>query len=81
MSYRNQVGSRDNQPIRIIHVDTNGPMRTLGVYDTPGSIRYFFSIIDDQTSWSWTFVLRNKTEVQKNVKELLLQLEERENSK
>ncbi|OWY98522.1 Retrotransposon protein, Ty1-Copia subclass [Phytophthora megakarya] len=75
MSYRNKVDSRDNQPISTIHMDTNGPMRTLGVYGTPGSIRYFLRIIDDQTSWRWTFVFRKKTEVQINVKELLLQLE------
>ncbi|OWZ08246.1 hypothetical protein PHMEG_00019241 [Phytophthora megakarya] len=42
--------SRDNQPISTIHIDTNGPMRNLGVYGTAGSIRYFLSTIDDQTS-------------------------------
>jgi hypothetical protein len=54
MSYRNMVGTRDHQPISTIHMDTNGPMKTLGVYSTTGSIRYFLSIIDDQTSWRWT---------------------------
>ncbi|OWZ14855.1 polyprotein [Phytophthora megakarya] len=75
ISYRNKVSSRDNQPISTIHMDTNGPMRTLGVCGTAGSIRYFLSIIDDQTSWCWAFVLRKKTGVQIKVKELLLQLE------
>ncbi|OWZ08146.1 Gag-pol Polyprotein [Phytophthora megakarya] len=56
-------------------MDTNGPMRTLGVYGTAGSIRYFLRIIDDQTLWRWTFVIRKKTEVQIKMKELLLQLE------
>ncbi|OWZ00379.1 Copia-like retrotransposable element [Phytophthora megakarya] len=68
MRYRNKVGSRDNQPIRTIHMDTNGPMRTLGVYGTAGLIRYFLSIIDDQTSWRWPFVLRKKTELKIKVK-------------
>jgi len=50
MRYRNMVGTRDRQPISTIHMDTNGPMKTLSVYGTTGSIRYFPSIIDDQTS-------------------------------
>ncbi|GMF21560.1 unnamed protein product [Phytophthora fragariaefolia] len=75
ISYRNMVGTRDTQPISTIHMDTNGPMKTLGVYGTVGSIRYFLSIIDDQTSWRWTYVLRKKTEVHTKVKELFAQLE------
>ncbi|OWZ05778.1 hypothetical protein PHMEG_00022063 [Phytophthora megakarya] len=50
MRYQNKVGSRDIQPISTIHMGTNGPMRTLGVYGTAGYMRYFLSIIDDQTS-------------------------------
>ncbi|GMF45436.1 unnamed protein product [Phytophthora fragariaefolia] len=68
-------GTRDPRPISTIHMDTNGPMKTIGVYGTVGTIRYFLSIIDDQTSWRWTYVLRNKTEVNDKVKTLLLQLE------
>ena len=75
MSYRNAVGSRDPQPISTIHMDTNGPMKTMGVYGTIGTIRYFLSVIDDQTSWRWSFVLRNKKEVNEKVKQLLLRLE------
>ncbi|GMF67065.1 unnamed protein product [Phytophthora fragariaefolia] len=75
MSYRNMVGTRDTQPISTIHMDTNGPMKTLGVYGAVGSIRYFLSIINDQTSWRWTYVLRKKTEVHTKVKELFAQLE------
>jgi hypothetical protein len=76
MSYRNMVGTRDRQPISITQMNTNGPMKTLGVYGTTGSIRYFLSIIDDQTSWRRTYVLRKKKEVQIKVKELILQLEQ-----
>ncbi|GMF57825.1 unnamed protein product [Phytophthora fragariaefolia] len=54
---------------------TNGPMKTIGVYGTVGTVRYFLSIIVDQTPWRWTNVLRNKTEVNDKVKTLLLQLE------
>jgi len=75
MSYRNSKGSRDTQPISTIHMDTNGPMKTMGVYGSVGTIQYFLSIIDDNTSWRWSFVLRNKKEVFDKVKELLLQLE------
>ncbi|OWY90675.1 Gag-pol Polyprotein [Phytophthora megakarya] len=75
MSYRNLKGSRDEQPISTIHMDTNGPMKTMGVYGTVGTIRYFLSIIDDQSSWRWTYVLRNKGEVNEKVKSLLLELE------
>ncbi|GMF33265.1 unnamed protein product [Phytophthora lilii] len=76
MSYRNMVGTRDNQPISTIHMDTNEPMRTLGVYGSMGSIRYFLSIIDDQTSWLDLCTAQEiKTEVQHRVKELLLHLE------
>ena len=32
MSYRNMRGSRDDQPISTIHMDTNGPMKSLGIY-------------------------------------------------
>ncbi|OWZ04061.1 Integrase, catalytic core protein [Phytophthora megakarya] len=49
-------------------MDTYEPMRTLGVYGTAGLIRYFLSIIDDQKSWRWTFVLRKKTELEREGK-------------
>ncbi|POM68886.1 Retrovirus-related Pol Polyprotein, partial [Phytophthora palmivora] len=75
MSYRNTKGSRDEQPISTIHMDTNGPMKTMGVYGSQGTIKYFLSIIDDNTSWRWTYVLRSKKEVFEKVEELLLQLE------
>ncbi|GMF54996.1 unnamed protein product [Phytophthora fragariaefolia] len=75
MSYRNLHETRDSRPISTIHMDTNGPMKTIGVYGAVGTIRYFLNIIDDQTSWRWTYVLRNKTEVNGKVKTLLLQLE------
>ncbi|KAE8912299.1 hypothetical protein PF007_g25767 [Phytophthora fragariae] len=54
MSYRNVAGSRDEHPISTIHMDTNGPMKTIGVYGSCGKIKYFLSIIDDNTSWRWT---------------------------
>ncbi|GMF32064.1 unnamed protein product [Phytophthora fragariaefolia] len=75
MSYRNKKGSRDTQPISTIHMDTNVPMKTMGVYGSIGTIKYFLSIIDDNTSWRWTYVLRNKQEVYENVESLLLRLE------
>lgn len=60
MSYRNTTGSRDTQPISTIHMDTNGPMKTMGVYGSIGTNPYFLSIIDDNTSWRWTYALRTK---------------------
>ncbi|KAE8994005.1 hypothetical protein PR001_g20514 [Phytophthora rubi] len=75
MSYRNMTGSRDEHPISTIHMDTNGSMETIGVYGSCGKIKYFLSIIDDNTSWRWTYVLRSKKEVFEKVEELLLQLE------
>ncbi|GMF47630.1 unnamed protein product [Phytophthora fragariaefolia] len=75
MSYRNKKGSRDTQPISTIHMDTNGPIKTMGVYGSIGTIKYFLSIIDDNTSWRWTYVLRNKQEVYEKVESLLLRLE------
>eukprot|EP00644_Phytophthora_capsici_P003681 jgi/Phyca11/129281/e_gw1.82.123.1 len=36
MSYRNTKGSRDTKPISTIHMDTNGPMKTMGVFGTIG---------------------------------------------
>eukprot|EP00644_Phytophthora_capsici_P019718 jgi/Phyca11/133874/e_gw1.897.2.1 len=60
MPYHNMKGLRDEQPICTIHMDTNGPMKTMGVYGSSGRIKYFLSIIDDITSWRWTFVLRDK---------------------
>ncbi|KAE8908144.1 hypothetical protein PF005_g1540 [Phytophthora fragariae] len=57
---RNVMGSRDEHPISTIHKDTNGPMKTRGVYGRCGKINYFLSIIDDNTSWRWTYVLRSK---------------------
>jgi len=56
MSNRNMVGTCDRQLISTIQMDTNGPMKTLGVYGITGSIRYFLSIIDDQTSRRWVYV-------------------------
>ncbi|KAE8899949.1 hypothetical protein PF003_g16040 [Phytophthora fragariae] len=47
----------------------------MGVYGSIGTIQYFLSIIIDNTSWRWTYVLRTKKEVFEKVKELLLQLE------
>lgn len=47
----------------------------MGVYGTMGTIRYFVSIIDDNTSWRWTYALRNKKDLYDKVEELLLQLE------
>jgi hypothetical protein len=61
MSCKNLKGSRDERPISTIHMDTNGPMKTMDVYGTVGTIRYFLSIIDDQSSWRWTYFLRNKS--------------------
>ncbi|POM69384.1 LOW QUALITY PROTEIN: Integrase catalytic core protein [Phytophthora palmivora] len=75
MSYRNTKGSRDEQPISTIHMDTNGPTKTMGAYGSHGTIKYFQSIIDDNTSWRWTYVLRSKKEVFEKVEEILLQLE------
>ncbi|GMF45432.1 unnamed protein product [Phytophthora fragariaefolia] len=56
-------------------MDTNGPMKTMGVYGRIGTIKYFLSINDDNTSWRWTYVLRNKQEVYEKVESLLLRLE------
>jgi hypothetical protein len=56
MPYKNLKGSRDERPISTIHMNTNGTMKTVGVYGTVGTIRYFLSIIDDQPSWRWTYV-------------------------
>eukprot|EP00644_Phytophthora_capsici_P003125 jgi/Phyca11/103108/e_gw1.7.539.1 len=36
MSYRNSKGSRDEHPISTIHMDTNGPMKTMGIYGSVG---------------------------------------------
>ncbi|OWY99285.1 hypothetical protein PHMEG_00029733, partial [Phytophthora megakarya] len=47
MFYSNTKGSRDEKPIRTIHMDTTGPMKTKGVYGSSGRIKYFLSIIDD----------------------------------
>ncbi|POM60386.1 hypothetical protein PHPALM_30767 [Phytophthora palmivora] len=65
MSYRNTKSSRGEQPISTIHMDTNGPMKTMGVYGSQGTIKYLLNIIDDNT----------KKEVFEKVEELLLQLE------
>ncbi|OWZ10389.1 Retrotransposon Tca5 Polyprotein [Phytophthora megakarya] len=65
MSYRNSKGSKDEQPISIIHMNTYGPMKAMGVYGSVGTIKYFLSIIDDNT----------KKEVFEKVEELLPQLE------
>ncbi|GMF16671.1 unnamed protein product [Phytophthora fragariaefolia] len=74
MSYRNKKGSRDTQPISTIHMDTNGPMKTMGVCGSIGTIKYFLSIIDDNTSWRWTYGLRNKQEVY----EMTVRIQDRE---
>ncbi|POM81690.1 Transposon Polyprotein integrase [Phytophthora palmivora] len=47
----------------------------MGVYGNQVTIKYFLSIIDDNTSWRWTYALRSKKEVFEKVEELLLQLE------
>jgi hypothetical protein len=75
MSYRNIHGSRDESSISTIHMDTNGPMETMGIYGTVFTVRYFLRIVDNHTSSRWSFVLRNKKEVNEKVRELLLQLE------
>ncbi|GMF23042.1 unnamed protein product [Phytophthora fragariaefolia] len=56
-------------------MDTNDPMKTMGIYGSIGTIKYFLSIIDDNTSWRWTYVFRNKQEVNEKVESLLLHLE------
>ncbi|XP_039121731.1 uncharacterized protein LOC120258408 [Dioscorea cayenensis subsp. rotundata] len=46
-------------PFELVHVDLWGPYRTL---DLSGA-RYFFTIVDDKTRGTWTYLLPNKTHV------------------
>lgn len=50
MSFRNTIGMRDKRPVSTVHMDTNGPMKLLGIYGTIANAKYFVTVIDDNSS-------------------------------
>jgi hypothetical protein len=43
-SFRNTEGSRDESPLSTVHMDTNGPMKILGIYGAVNNMKYFVTI-------------------------------------
>ena len=48
-----------NSPFQLIHIDVWGPFHTI----TTEGYRYFFTIVDDCTRFTWVYFLRAKSEV------------------
>ena len=74
MSYRNKVGSKSDEPLHTLHMDTSGKFRVKGVYNQIG-MRYVLIVVDDATGYKWTFVLKTTKEVWEKIRTLTTQLE------
>ena len=66
------MGSR--HPVTV-HMDTNGPMRTKGTFGGNSIPNFPYIIMDDVSSWRWCFVLKNKNQVYKTVRNLVQRLD------
>ena len=51
--------NRATEPGQLLHSDVCGPLQV----PTPGGCRYFVIFKDDYTGWTFTYLLRNKSEV------------------
>ena len=60
MSFRSKEGSRDDRPLSTVHMHNNGPMKVLGLYDAAPGAKYIVTLIDDKTTWRWSFILTKR---------------------
>ena len=63
MSYKSKSGSRPDTPLHTLHMDSMGPFKVLGIYGNLGKVKYVLTIVDDNTSYKWSFVLKSKNEI------------------
>jgi len=51
--------SRCTTSFQLLHVDVWGPYK----WETYDGMRYFLTIVDDHTRWTWVFFMRLKSDV------------------
>ena len=59
VSYRGLVGSRTTIPLHTLHTDTKGPFNFNGYWNGISGYRHLLFIVDDCTSFKWTFPLKS----------------------
>ena len=66
---KNQVST--SKPLELIHMDVCGPMRVQSI----GGSKYILVLMDDYSRFTWTIVIRSKSEVFSRFKEQVSLLE------
>ena len=79
MSYSGMKGTRTSEALHTVHMDTCGPMRVMGQHGAKRSIKHTLVIIDDATSFRWTYLLESHTHVHEKIKELCAELKAQKN--
>ena len=74
MSYTGKKGTRSSEALHTVHMDTCGPMHVIGQLGGKRNIRHTLVIIDDATSFRWTYMLESHKQVHDKVKELVAKL-------
>lgn len=66
-----KVKSHERRALELIHTDVCGPMKTTSI----GGGRYFVSFRDDKTRKSYTYIMKEKSEVLTRLKQFLMEVE------
>ena len=56
---------------QLLHMDVWGPYRV----ETYDGMRYFLTIVDDYSRWTWTFLMRLKSDVVSLLKQFVVEIE------